>query len=53
MEREKLETEKQWVIQGCDPETDIYDRRILFEMSGRRLNVGEFPADDETESEED
>ena len=29
------------------------DRRILFEMTGRRLNVDDFPADEESEQEED
>ena len=29
------------------------DRRILFEMTGRRLNVEDFPADEESEQEED
>ena len=49
----ELETEKKLVIEGCNPETDFTDRRILFELSGRRINNGDFPQEEETDEEVD
>ena len=32
---------------------DKTDKRIFFEMTGRRLHYADFPADDETDEEKD
>ena len=48
-ERQVLEAEKELVIEGCKPRENMTDRRILFEMTGRRLNAEDFPADEESE----
>ena len=47
-EREELEAEKEYVIKGCKPEDDLRDRRIFFELTGRKLHQNDFPAEDET-----
>ena len=36
--------EKLW--QGFDPEKDYWDRRLLYEVTGERLNEAEFCGDD-------
>ena len=41
------------VIEGCDPEKSENDNRILFDLTGRRLNPDDFPAEEETDEEED
>ena len=41
------------MIKGCKPDADPKDHRILFELTGRRLRVGDFPAEDETSEEFD
>ena len=35
------------------PKDNQTDRRILFEMTGRRLESSDFPPEDETDEEED
>ena len=35
------------------PKESQTDKRILFEMTGRRLNSIDFPVEDETDQEED
>ena len=52
-EQEALEVEKENVIHGCQPDTNDKDRRILFELTGRRLMPKDFPVEDETSQEED
>jgi len=44
-----LEVEKEEVIDGCLPRDNKTDRRILFEMTGRRLEMADFPDEDETD----
>ena len=41
------------IIDGCVPEESLTDRRILFEMTGKRLIEDEFPNEDETDEEVD
>mmetsp|Transcript_6472 Transcript_6472/g.8687 ORF Transcript_6472/g.8687 Transcript_6472/m.8687 type:complete len:177 (-) Transcript_6472:111-641(-) len=53
MALEEAEQDKALIIEGCDPESSLADRRILFEMTGRRLHENEFNPDDETEEEFD
>jgi len=48
-----LDFEKLEVIDSCHPDANQTDRRILFEMTGRRLNQNDFPTEDETDQEED
>ena len=44
-----LEVEKEQVIEECRPRDNQTDRRILFEMTGRRLEQADFPGEDETD----
>lgn len=53
LEQTLLETEKESVIEGCKPESEANDRRILFELTGRRFSPNDFPQEDETSEEED
>ena len=39
------------LIEGLEPVEDIFDRRILYEMSGRKIEDDDYP--DETSEEED
>ena len=41
------------IIEGCKPDTDPRDRRILFGLTGRRMRQSDFPVEDETTQEED
>ena len=41
------------IIEGCKPDTDPKDRRILFGLTGRRMRQSDFPVEDETTQEED
>ena len=41
------------MIEGCKPDTDPKDRRILFGLTGRRMRQSDFPVEDETTQEED
>ena len=41
------------MIEGCKPDTNANDRRILFELTGRRFRPSDFPPEDETSEEED
>ena len=47
-ESEEHEAEKEFVIKGCKPEDDLRDRRIFFELTGRKLHQNDFPAEDQT-----
>lgn len=49
----ELDDEKRLIIEGCDPETNENDRRILFDLTGRRLKPNDFPQEEETDEEED
>ena len=53
LEHQTLEAEKEKVIEGCQPDHDPVDRRILFELTGRRFRPEDFPPEDETSQEED
>ena len=53
LERVRIEQEKDMIIEGCKPDESQTDRRILFEMTGKRLITDEFPIEDETEEEFD
>ena len=52
-EKDRIEQEKQMIIDGCVPEESLTDRRVLFEMTGKRLIADEFPIEDETDEEVD
>lgn len=41
------------MINGCKPDSDPKDHRILFELTGRELHQGDFPPEDETSEEYD
>ena len=41
------------MIENCKPDVNPNDRRILFELTGRRFKPGDFPPEDETSEEED
>ena len=49
----ELDEEKRTIIEGCNPDDIDIDRRILFDLTGRRLRMGDFPQDEETDEEED
>ena len=53
LEQHKLDAEKERVIEGCEPGKNANDRRVLFELTGRRFKPEDFPPEDETSEEED
>ena len=50
---DKLSVPKETLLQGFDPQFDSLDRRILYEVTGMRLNAGEYRGEDTSSDEED
>mmetsp|Transcript_13471 Transcript_13471/g.17049 ORF Transcript_13471/g.17049 Transcript_13471/m.17049 type:complete len:175 (-) Transcript_13471:48-572(-) len=50
---EEAEQVKALIMEGCDPEASLADRRILFELTGRRFYEHEFAQDEESDEEWD
>ena len=50
-EQKQIPIEKIW--EDLDPESDEWDRRLLYEVTGRRLNEAEYRGDDTSDEEEE